>query len=71
MNDFTFYLKMGWDHIISWDALDHILFIVALSAIYLAKNWKQVLILVTAFTIGHSLTLVLSVYDLEGQEFPG
>jgi hypothetical protein len=64
MSDFTFYLKLGWDHIISWDALDHILFIVALSAIYLAKNWKQVLILVTAFTIGHSLTLALSVYDL-------
>ena len=64
MNDFTFYLKLGWEHIISWDALDHILFIVALSAIYLVNNWKQVLILVTAFTIGHSLTLALSVYDL-------
>ena len=64
MSDFTLYFETGWQHIISWDALDHILFIVALSAIYLAENWKQVLVLVTAFTIGHSLTLALSVYDI-------
>ena len=64
MNDFTFYFNLGWHHIISWDALDHILFVVALAAIYLIKNWKQVLVLVTAFTIGHSLTLALSVYDV-------
>lgn len=64
MNDFTFYFNLGWHHIISWDAMDHILFIIALSAIYLIQNWKQVLILVTAFTIGHSLTLALSVYDI-------
>ena len=64
MNDFTFYLGLGWHHIISWDALDHLLFIIALAAIYLVSNWKQVLILVTAFTIGHSLTLALSVYDI-------
>ena len=64
MNDFTFYLNLGWHHIISWDALDHILFIVALAAIYLVKDWKQVIVLVTAFTIGHSLTLALSVYDI-------
>ena len=64
MNDFTFYFGLGWHHIISWDALDHILFIVVLGAIYLVKDWKQVLILVTAFTIGHSVTLALSVYDV-------
>jgi hypothetical protein len=64
MSDFVFYLTTGWHHIISWNALDHILFILALSAIYLVNNWKQVLVLVTAFTIGHSLTLALSVYDI-------
>lgn len=64
MSDFTFYFKLGWEHIMSWDALDHLLFIGALAAIYLLKDWKQVLILVTAFTIGHSLTLVLSVLDV-------
>lgn len=64
MQDFAFYFKIGWQHIISWDALDHILFVIALSAIYLMANWKQVLVLVTAFTIGHSLTLALSVYNI-------
>ena len=64
MNDVAFYFETGWHHIISWSALDHILFIIALSAIYLLQNWKQVLVLVTAFTIGHSLTLALSVYDI-------
>ena len=64
MQDIGFYFKLGWEHIISKDALDHQLFIAALVAIYLLKDWKQVLILVTAFTIGHSLTLALSVLDI-------
>lgn len=64
MGDFGFYFRLGWEHIISADALDHQLFIAAIAAIYLLKDWKQVLILVTAFTIGHSLTLALSVLDV-------
>jgi len=64
MSDFALYFGTGWHHIISWSALDHILFISTLSSIYLVGNWKQVLVLVTAFTIGHSLTLALSVYDV-------
>jgi hypothetical protein len=64
MGDFGFYFRLGWEHIISIDALDHQLFIAALAAIYLLKDWRQVLILVTAFTIGHSLTLALSVLDI-------
>ncbi|MFC0776158.1 HupE/UreJ family protein [Terrimonas alba] len=64
MGDFGFYFGLGWEHIISFDALDHQLFIAALAAIYLLRDWKQVLILVTAFTIGHSLTLALSVFDI-------
>src|ERR1044071_2383364 len=64
MQDFGFYFGLGWEHIISTDALDHQLFIAALAAIYLLKDWRQVLILVTAFTIGHSLTLALSVTDV-------
>ena len=64
MSDFNFYFGLGWEHIMSWDALDHLLFIAALAAIYLLKDWKQVLILVTAFTLGHSLTLALSVMDV-------
>lgn len=64
MQDLGFYFDLGWHHIIAWAALDHILFVLALSAIYLLGNWKQVLVLVTAFTVGHSLTLALSVYNL-------
>lgn len=64
MGDFGFYFWLGWEHIISTDALDHQLFIAALAAIYLLKDWRQVLILVTAFTVGHSLTLALSVLDI-------
>ncbi len=58
------YFKEGWKHIISTAALDHQLFIIALAAIYTLKNWKAVLILVTAFTIGHSVTLALSAFGI-------
>ncbi len=64
LSDFLFYFKLGWSHIVSMDALDHQLFILALVTVYTSKNVKQVLILVTAFTIGHSLTLLLSVLDV-------
>ena len=64
MSDFSFYFGLGWEHIMNWKALDHLLFITALATIYLLKDWKQVLILVTAFTIGHSLTLALSILDI-------
>ncbi len=64
MTDFIFYLQMGWDHIMSQDALDHQLFMLALAAVYLPSNWRQVLVLVTAFTIGHSVTLALSTFKL-------
>jgi len=64
MQDFLFYLKLGWEHIISLDALDHQLFVLALIAIYTFKEWKKILILVTAFTIGHSITLALSILDI-------
>ena len=64
MSDFSFYFRIGWQHIIGRDALDHQLFILALAAIYVIKEWKQVLILVTAFTIGHSVTLFLSVKEI-------
>ncbi len=64
MNDLAFYFKEGWQHIISINSLDHQLFIIALTATYLLKDWERILVLVTAFTIGHSLTLVLSVYNL-------
>lgn len=48
----------------SLDALDHILFVLVLTAVYLLHDWKKVLVLVTAFTIGHSITLALSTLNL-------
>ena len=64
MEELYFYFKEGWQHIISSDALDHQLFIIAMAALFMWKDWRRVLIFVTAFTIGHSLTLALSVYDV-------
>ena len=58
------YFKEGWHHIISKEALDHQLFILALAVVYTLFEWKQVLILVTAFTIGHSVTLALSTLNI-------
>ena len=64
MQDFIFYLKLGWEHIISLDALDHQLFVLVLVAVYSFGDWKKILVLVTAFTIGHSITLALSPLDI-------
>lgn len=63
MQDFLFYLNLGWEHIISLDALDHQLFVLVLVAVFGLKDWKKILWLVTAFTVGHSITLALSVLD--------
>lgn len=59
MHPFEFYLKLGFEHIADMAAYDHILFLVALCAVYRIEQWRKILILVTAFTIGHSVTLVL------------
>ncbi|MBS1762071.1 MAG: HupE/UreJ family protein [Bacteroidetes bacterium] len=64
MEDFGLYFKTGWSHIISTEATDHILFLIALAAVYSFRHISRVLILVTAFTIGHSLTLALSATNV-------
>ena len=64
MDDFLIYLRLGFDHITDFRGYDHILFIVALCAVYTLRQWRQVLILVTAFTIGHSITLALATLRL-------
>jgi hypothetical protein len=58
------YFELGWQHILNWEGYDHILFVIALSAIYVVNEWKKLLVLVTAFTIGHSITLALSVLHI-------
>jgi hypothetical protein len=64
MSLFELYFKLGLQHIADLKGYDHILFILILCAVYSFKEWRRVLILVTAFTIGHSLTLALATLDL-------
>lgn len=65
MDQFLTYFEVGFGHIVSRDmGVDHILFIVALAIRYQFSDWKKLLILVTAFTIGHSVTLALSVFNV-------
>ena len=64
MNPFRFYLKLGFEHISNLNGYDHILFLIVLCAVYRIQQLKEILILVTAFTIGHSVTLALVSFDL-------
>ena len=61
---FSTYAKIGFNHIADITAYDHILFVVALCAIYRLSEWRRVAILVTAFTIGHSVTLALAALEV-------
>lgn len=64
MTEFQAYLQLGFEHIADPNGYDHILFVVALCAIYSLRDWKKVLLLVTAFTLGHSLTLALATLQI-------
>ena len=61
---FPVYLKLGFEHIADFRAYDHLLFLVALCAAYSYEEWKRILVLITAFTIGHSITLALSALNI-------
>lgn len=64
MSNFSMFFPMGIKHITDLDGLDHILFILALCLRYLWTDWRKLLVLVTAFTIGHSVTLALSTLNV-------
>jgi hypothetical protein len=64
MNEFLIYLQLGYQHITDLNGYDHILFVIALCAIYRMSDWQKILYLVTAFTIGHSITLALAALEL-------
>lgn len=65
MGEFQLYFILGKDHILDYlNGYDHILFVVALCAVYVSRDWKKILILVTAFTIGHSITLALATLEI-------
>lgn len=63
-SEFLLYLRLGFEHISDLKGYDHIVFIVALCAVYSLKQWKNLLWLVTAFTLGHSVTLALATLDI-------
>src|SRR5271154_2214260 len=65
MSEFGLYFGLGKDHILDYvNGYDHILFVIALSAVYLIRDWRKILILVTGFTIGHSITLALATLQI-------
>lgn len=64
MNEFLTFMDLGFHHIADPRAFDHLLFIITLCAVYRVTEWRKILILVTAFTLGHSVTLVLSGLNL-------
>ncbi len=64
MNSFQLYFRLGWQHILDIQGYDHILFVLALCAVFIPRDWKKILILVTAFTLGHSLTLAIATFNV-------
>jgi hypothetical protein len=61
MSEFLTFMQLGFRHIVTLDAMDHILFLLALAAIYRPRDWRSALWVITAFTVGHSITLALAV----------
>jgi hypothetical protein len=64
MSEFWLYFNIGLQHVLDIDGYDHVLFLLALTVPYAFKDWKRVLILVSLFTLGHTLALMLSVFEV-------
>ena len=64
MDSLIFFLKEGLFHVLDWNAYDHVLFLVALAVVYDFKNWKKLIWLISLFTIGHTLSLILAAYKI-------
>ncbi len=64
MSEFWLYFNIGLQHVLDIDGYDHVLFLIALTVPYAFKDWKRVLILVSLFTVGHTLALMLSVFEI-------
>ena len=64
MSDFWIFFKVGLEHVLDINGYDHLLFLIALTAPYVSKDWKKILILVSFFTLGHTLSLLLSVFNV-------
>ncbi len=64
MADFWFYIQLGFDHVLDFNAYDHILFLAALAIPFAFKDWKKVIVLATIFTVAHCTSLALSVFKV-------
>ncbi len=64
MSEFYLWFNTGTEHILDWNGYDHILYVISLCVLFSISDWKRLLVLVTAFTIGHSLTLAASVLNI-------
>ena len=64
MSEFWIYFNIGLKHVLNIHAYDHVLFLIALTIPYAFKDWRRLLILVSLFTLGHTLALLLSVYEI-------
>ena len=70
MNELVLFFKLGLGHVLDLKAYDHILFLLVLVVPYAAKQWRELLGLITTFTIGHTLTLALSIYGVLNSKSP-
>ena len=64
LENFWFNVEYGINHVLNINAYDHVLFLIALTVPYIFKDWKRVFLLVSVFTLGHTLSLVLAAYDI-------
>lgn len=64
LDNFLFNVKYGINHVLDINGYDHVLFLIVLTIPYLFKDWKRVLLLVSVFTLGHTLSLVLAAYSV-------
>jgi hypothetical protein len=64
MDEFLVYLNVGLEHVLNIHAYDHLLFLIVLTVPYVAKEWKRLIILVSCFTLGHTISLLLSVFNI-------
>ncbi|MCB4798495.1 HupE/UreJ family protein [Neotamlana laminarinivorans] len=64
LQNFWFNVEYGINHVLDINAYDHVLFLIVLTVPYLFKDWKRVFLLVSMFTLGHTLSLVLAAYQV-------
>lgn len=64
MSELWAFMQLGFTHIVSWEAADHVLFLLVLAAIYRGRDWRAALWVISAFTVGHSITLALAVTNV-------